>query len=60
MAPRREYQALPGLRKFARELAAIVERIEPISTPPDEDEPKDSKEPEATPSIPSAPAIMAS
>ena len=46
LAPRREYQALPGLRKFARELAAIVERIEPISTPPDEDEPKDSKESE--------------
>lgn len=46
LAPRRECQALPALRKFARELAAIVERIEPISTPPDEDEPKDSKEPE--------------
>ena len=39
LRPRKDFQALPGPRVFARELRRIVEAIEPISTPPD-DEPK--------------------
>ena len=39
LRPRKDFQALPGPRVFARELRRIVEQIEPISTPPD-DEPK--------------------
>ena len=39
LCPRKDFQALPGPRVFARELRRIVEAIEPISTPPD-DEPK--------------------
>ncbi|MFO6505457.1 DUF222 domain-containing protein [Corynebacterium freneyi] len=39
LCPRKDFQALPGPRVFARELRRIVEQIEPISTPPD-DEPK--------------------
>ncbi|WP_290289980.1 hypothetical protein [Corynebacterium hansenii] len=37
LTPRRDFQALPGIRVFARHLARIVEEIEPISTPPDDD-----------------------
>ena len=39
LCPKKDFQALPGPRVFARELRRIVETIEPISTPPDEDEP---------------------
>ena len=38
LRPRRDYQALPGIRVWARELRRIVESVEPISTPPDDDE----------------------
>lgn len=38
LTPRRDFQALPGIRVFARQLRRIVESIEPVSTPPDEDE----------------------
>lgn len=38
LTPRRDFQALPGIRVFARELRRIVESIEPVSTPPDENE----------------------
>ncbi|MFC3848964.1 hypothetical protein ACFORJ_02120 [Corynebacterium hansenii] len=37
LTPRRDFQALPGIRVFARHLARIVDDIEPISTPPDDD-----------------------
>ncbi|MFO6504077.1 HNH endonuclease signature motif containing protein [Corynebacterium freneyi] len=40
LCPKKDFQALPGPRVFARELRRIVEAIEPISTPPDDDEPK--------------------
>ncbi|MGV3114808.1 DUF222 domain-containing protein, partial [Corynebacterium freneyi] len=40
LRPRKDFQALPGPKVFARELRRIVEAIEPISTPPDDDEPK--------------------
>ena len=40
LTPNKDFQALPGPFVFARELRRIVEKIEPISTPPDEDEPK--------------------
>ena len=40
LQPRKDFQALPGPRVFARELRRIVEAVEPISTPPDEDEPQ--------------------
>ncbi|WP_295624289.1 hypothetical protein [uncultured Corynebacterium sp.] len=41
LTPRRDLQALPGARLLRKEIGAIVEDIEPISTPPDEDdEPK--------------------
>ncbi|MGV3114824.1 HNH endonuclease signature motif containing protein [Corynebacterium freneyi] len=40
LRPKKDFQALPGPRVFARELRRIVEAIEPISTPPDDDEPK--------------------
>ena len=36
LTPRRDFQALPGIRVFTRELRRIVEAIEPVSTPPDE------------------------
>ncbi|MFO6504699.1 HNH endonuclease signature motif containing protein [Corynebacterium freneyi] len=36
LCPRKDFQALPGPRVFARELRRIVEAIEPISTPPDD------------------------
>ncbi|MBP2333362.1 HNH endonuclease signature motif containing protein [Corynebacterium freneyi] len=39
LCPRKDFQALPGPRVFARELRRIVEAIEPVSTPPD-DEPR--------------------
>ena len=38
--PRRDFQALPGIRVFMRELRRMVESVEPIVTPPDEDDPK--------------------
>ncbi|MFD6727288.1 HNH endonuclease signature motif containing protein [Corynebacterium xerosis] len=38
--PRRDFQALPGIRVFMRELRRMVESVEPIATPPDEDDPK--------------------
>ncbi|MDK8768308.1 HNH endonuclease signature motif containing protein [Corynebacterium freneyi] len=37
LCPRKDFQALPGPRVFARELRRIVEAIEPVSTPPDDD-----------------------
>lgn len=40
LTPNKDFQALPGPFVFARELRRIVETVEPISTPPDEDEPK--------------------
>ena len=40
LRPRKDFQALPGPRVFARELRRIVESVEPISTPPDDDEPQ--------------------
>ncbi|MFC3849011.1 HNH endonuclease signature motif containing protein [Corynebacterium hansenii] len=39
LTPRRDFQALPGIRVFARHLARIVEDIAPISTPPDDEDP---------------------
>lgn len=38
LRPRRDFQALPGIRVWARELRRIVESVEPISAPPDADE----------------------
>ncbi|WP_295627138.1 hypothetical protein [uncultured Corynebacterium sp.] len=38
LTPRRDLQALPGARLLRKEIGAIVEDIEPISTPPDEDD----------------------
>ncbi len=38
LRPTKEFQALPGVRTFAKELRRIVDAVEPISTPPDEDE----------------------
>ena len=40
LTPNKDFQALPGSFVFARELRRIVEKIEPISTPPDDDETK--------------------
>ena len=40
LTPNKDFQALPGPLVFARELRRIVENVEPISTPPDEDETK--------------------
>ena len=40
LTPNKDFQALPGPFVFARELRRIVEKIEPISTPPDDDETK--------------------
>ncbi|MCG7439632.1 HNH endonuclease signature motif containing protein [Corynebacterium freneyi] len=39
LCPGKDFQALPGPRVFARELRRIVEAIEPVSAPPD-DEPR--------------------
>ncbi|WP_290292465.1 HNH endonuclease signature motif containing protein [Corynebacterium hansenii] len=44
LTPRRDFQALPGIRVFARHLARIVEDIEPISTPPDDEEEQPASE----------------
>ncbi|HHT31782.1 MAG TPA: HNH endonuclease, partial [Corynebacterium sp.] len=43
LTPNKDFQALPGPFVFARELRRIVEKIEPISTPPDDDETKPIK-----------------
>ncbi|MFD5868583.1 HNH endonuclease signature motif containing protein [Corynebacterium sp. NPDC060344] len=40
LVPNKEFQALPGQKVFMRKLRAIIELIEPISTPPDEEEKK--------------------
>lgn len=37
LRPRRDFQALPGHRVWARELRRMVELVEPISVPADED-----------------------
>ncbi|MFD5868029.1 HNH endonuclease signature motif containing protein [Corynebacterium sp. NPDC060344] len=40
LRPTKDLQALPGIRTLANALRLIVEEIEPISTPPDEEEKK--------------------
>ncbi|MFD5867222.1 HNH endonuclease signature motif containing protein [Corynebacterium sp. NPDC060344] len=40
LIPNKEFQALPGQKNFMRKLRAIIESVEPISTPPDEEEKK--------------------
>ncbi|MFD5867316.1 HNH endonuclease signature motif containing protein [Corynebacterium sp. NPDC060344] len=40
LIPNKEFQALPGQKVFMRKLRAIIESVEPISTPPDEEEKK--------------------
>ncbi|MFD5868076.1 HNH endonuclease signature motif containing protein [Corynebacterium sp. NPDC060344] len=40
LRPTKDLQALPGPKVFSRRLREIVEAVEPISTPPDEEEKK--------------------